>query len=237
MHVRGLDLYRSGLKIVSDLSFDLENGDLVAVIGPNGGGKTTLLEALASKFLPKDARGVLKRRDLLHSDTAYLPQVSAAQRHFPLLVKDVVACGLWVRLGIWGSMNRSHHALIGEALAAVGLEKFADQPIQALSGGQFQRMLFARLMVQDARLLLLDEPLTGVDPPTRAYLVSLIQEWHKAGKTVMVVLHDPHVVRTTFPKTLLLAREFSAFGDTRSILTPEVLRKAYGHAQDWEGEA
>jgi zinc/manganese transport system ATP-binding protein len=132
------------------------------------------------------------------------------------------------------SIKSKHRVQIQEALSKVGLQGFAFESISSLSGGQFQRVLFARMMVQEARLLLLDEPFAGVDAPTERDLLAFIEEWRIQGKTQVVVLHDLAVVRNFFPKTLLLARDFFCFGETSRVLTMENLQRSYERAQSWE---
>ena len=115
---------------------------------------------------------------------------------------------------------------VHEAIAAVGLTGFEGRPIGSLSGGQMQRTLFARLLLQDARVILLDEPFTAIDAKTAADLFDLVRRWHSEQRTVLAALHDIDLVRSSFPQTLLLAREPVAWGTTGEVLTPENLLKA-----------
>ncbi len=174
--------------IVRGLTFSLKQGMSVAVVGPNGGGKSTLLEALAISSSDIKTTGTLRCPHTCAS--AYLPQHAESQRHFPLRVRDVVAGGLWHALGPLRPLGRLHVQHIEEALETVGLSGFALQPIAALSGGQFQRVLFARLIVQKAQLIFLDEPLSALDLPTQKDLMNLIQSWQTPKNAQMVILHD-----------------------------------------------
>lgn len=237
---RDLNIFRSGRLIVKGMSLEIFRGTQVAIVGPNGGGKSTFLSLLAhpvSKTL--HIQGLLKRHYVWQRDVAYLPQLSQAQRHFPLLVQDVVAAGLWRELGPLRPLRPSHRRSVEEALQGVGLAGLATRSIGALSGGQFQRVLFARLSIQNAPLLLLDEPFNGVDAATQKDLMILLQNWQAQGKTILVVLHDLGLVRQAFSQALLLARDFSRFGPVDTVLTPENLEKASQQAQLWqeEGEA
>ena len=236
LEAKNLTLFRDKTPILQDVTFSVVPGSLVAVVGPNGGGKSTLLQGLANPDLkPSQYGGELRRSAVFVRQMAYLPQRSEAQRGFPLLVRDVVAGGLWREVGALRPLTLSHHQQIDRALETVGLSGFSLQPIGALSGGQFQRVLFARLIVQNAQLLLLDEPLTGVDHHTQQDLMSLIRKWREEGRTQLVVLHDLECVRQFFPDTLLLARTFSRFGPTAQVLKEKNWTHAIKEAHTWEG--
>lgn len=196
-------------------------GSLTAVVGPNGAGKTTLLKGLVGELKPLEGRIDLPARDI-----AYLPQQSAIDRSFPITVTELVAMGLWGRLGAFGGVTRTHRNCIAEGLAAVGLTGFERRSIGTLSGGQMQRVLFARLLLQEADVLLLDEPFTAIDAQTASDLLGIISRWHREGKTIIAVLHDLDIVRTHFPRALLLARDLVAHDDTHSVLTAENLMQA-----------
>jgi len=202
----------------------VKDGTMLAVVGPNGAGKSTLFKAIAGMLKPLS--GSITRDPFDGRDIAYLPQTPDIDRSFPIAVYDMVAMGLWRSRGVFGGITAKDHDAIGAAIAAVGLSGFERRPIGTLSGGQVQRMLFARLVAQDARLILLDEPFAAIDARTSAELVSLVQRWYGERRTVLAALHDVDLVRTIFPETLLLAREPVAWGPTREVLTPENLNKA-----------
>jgi zinc/manganese transport system ATP-binding protein len=208
---------------VHHLSGVVEEGALLAVVGPNGAGKSTLFKGITGLLAPLSgaiARGVGVR------DIAYLPQVAEIDRTFPIHVYDLVAMGLWRRIGAFGAIGETEREKIRDAIAAVGLTGFEQRQIAALSGGQMQRVLFARLLLQDSRLIVLDEPLNAIDERTVGDLVRLIHRWHDERRTVVAALHDLDLVRRHFPHTLLLAREPVAWGETGRVLTPENLIKA-----------
>jgi zinc/manganese transport system ATP-binding protein len=138
----------------------------------------------------------------------------------------MVAMGLWHRSGLFGGIDRRGRGAVEKAIAAVGLTGFEVRAIGTLSGGQTQRMLFARLLLQDARIIILDEPFNAVDAKTSADLFDLVQRWHGEQRTVLTAMHDIDFVRTHFPETLLLAREPVAWGKTAAVLTPENLLTA-----------
>ncbi len=159
-------------------------------------------------------------------EIAYLPQVPDIDRTFPINVYDMVAMGLWRTKGLFGGIAGKDRHVIEDAIAAVGLTGFEQRAIGTLSGGQMQRMLFARLLIQDARVIVLDEPFTAIDDRTAADLLDLVRRWHGERRTVLAALHDIDLVKANFPETLLLAREPVAWGATREVLTPENLNKA-----------
>jgi zinc/manganese transport system ATP-binding protein len=227
----GVTLRHGATEAVAGLTGSFAPGSLTAVVGPNGAGKTTLLRALAGLHRPHSGR--IDRGTLLPADIALLPQASRPDRAFPLTCQDVAAQGLFPRLGAWRAATTEQRACVTAALGAVGLDGMADASIGVLSAGQFQRLLFARLMVQDAQLLLLDEPFNAVDEPTAEALLALLRQWHREGRTVIAVLHDLDLVRRAFPETLLLAREPIAWGPTQSVLTPANRRRARFGSDAW----
>jgi zinc/manganese transport system ATP-binding protein len=224
LHFRNLTLGYDRHPAVHHLSGALERGSLTAVIGPNGAGKSTLLKGIVGALSPLS--GAIDYAGLKRADIAYLPQAAEIDRSFPIHVYDMVAMGAWKSSGLFARIGGTHRRRIEEAIAAVGLEGFEDRPIGALSGGQMQRVLFARLLMQDAKLILLDEPFTAIDQKTAADLLDLVRRWHSESRTVLSVLHDIDLVREAFPNTLLLAREAVAWGRTKDVVTPENLLRA-----------
>jgi zinc/manganese transport system ATP-binding protein len=220
---------------VHHLSGELALGSLTAVIGPNGAGKSSLLEALAGRL--QASAGRIEIAPELAGRIAYLPQQSHIDRSFPLGVLDLVALGHWPRRGAFGAIDAPLLAKAREALAAVGLSGFEQRRIGELSVGQFQRVLFARLLLQDAQLILLDEPFNGIDARTSADLLTVVRRWHGEARTVVAVLHDMELVRENFPQTLLLAREAVAWGPTAQVLHAENLFRARQMAERWDESA
>jgi zinc/manganese transport system ATP-binding protein len=202
----------------------IEKGSLLAVVGPNGAGKSTLFKGIVGALRPLAGR--IERGGLTVRDIAYLPQIADIDRTFPINVYDMVSMGLWRRSGLFGGIGRKERAEIETALAAVGLTGFEDRAIATLSGGQMQRTLFARLLLQDADLIVLDEPFNAIDTKTCADLLDLVRRWHRERRTVLAALHDMDLVQTSFPHALLLARTPVAWGPTREVLTAENLLKA-----------
>jgi zinc/manganese transport system ATP-binding protein len=209
---------------VHHITGDVRPGALLAVIGPNGAGKSTLLKGIAGELRPLG--GSIAFDGVKASGIAYLPQQNETDRLFPISVFDCVSMGLWRKIGAFGALDGKHEDEVGRALATVGLQGLSNRLVGALSGGQFQRVLFARLLLQDAAIILLDEPFRAVDSKTVADLTALIERWHKEGRTVLAALHDIEQVRAHFPDTLILAREVVAWGATRNVLTPANLAKS-----------
>ncbi|MGE4048186.1 MAG: metal ABC transporter ATP-binding protein [Acetobacteraceae bacterium] len=212
----GVSLRHGQRAVVHELTGCFTPGSLTALIGPNGAGKTTLLRAIAG--LHPLAEGHIDRGGLAPAQIALLPQASTMDRSFPISCRDVVVLGATGRLGPFRAIRPAHMRLADAALAAVGLPNHAATPIGALSSGQFQRVLFARLMLQDAPVLLLDEPFNAVDATTLVDLLRIIRAWHAQGRTIVAVLHDLDLVHDAFPRTLLLAGSQVDWGPTAAAL-------------------
>jgi zinc/manganese transport system ATP-binding protein len=220
---------------VHHLSGSFPAGGLTALVGPNGGGKSTLLKALAG-VLPVSS-GRLDLDGLRRRDIAYLPQHAEIDRSIPLSVLDLVCVGFLPRAGLFGGITRAMRTEAQRALQLVGLGGFENRLIDGMSIGQFQRALFARVLVQDARMILLDEPFAAIDAATTNDLVALMLRWHEEGRSVIVVSHDLELVRRACPETLLLAREPVAWGATNQVLTPELLAQARRRSEAWDESA
>jgi zinc/manganese transport system ATP-binding protein len=230
-----LTLGYNGHPAVHHLSGVFEPGSMTAVVGPNGSGKSTLLKGLTGILRPLGGR--IERGCLRISQMAYLPQQAEIDRSFPITVLDIVALGLWQRIGMFGGMKKELWEQAWQALGAVGLEGFEPRAIGDLSAGQFQRVLFARLLLQDCPVILLDEPFTAVDARTTADLLGVIRRWHAENRTIIAVLHNYDQVRSYFPKTLMLARDPIGWGDTHEVLTPENLQLARQMSEAWDETA
>lgn len=209
---------------IHHLTGAVKAGALLAVIGPNGAGKSTLLRGIVGLLPPLG--GSLVHGALAPRDIAYLPQIAEIDRSFPISVFDFVSTGLWRLRGAFGGLRRADRERISDALAAVGLNGFERRGIGTLSGGQTQRMLFARMLLQDARMIVLDEPFNAIDSKTVEDLFALVAQWHREGRTIVVALHDLDLVKARFPETLLLARTAVAWGATDEVLTADNLAAA-----------
>jgi zinc/manganese transport system ATP-binding protein len=168
---------------------------------------------------------------------ALLPQQAALDRGFPLSCFDAVLFGLWGEAGGFRAIGPAGRERAEAALAAVGLQGFQQRPVGSLSAGQFQRVLFARLLLQDAPVILLDEPFNALDARTAADLLAMVRRWHGEGRTIIAVLHDLELVQREFPETLLLARDCLGWGPTGQVLTAANRLRARMMAEAWDPAA
>jgi zinc/manganese transport system ATP-binding protein len=216
---------------VSGLTGRFASGSLTAVVGPNGSGKSTLLMALAGHLEPLS--GAIDRGGVPATQIAYLPQAHGLDLKFPLRILDLISLGFIGRRGLFGGLDRKDRERLAAAVAAVGLQGLEQRPIGAVSGGQLQRALFARVLVQDAQLVLLDEPFNGIDARTAEDLGELMAGWPVQGRTVIAVLHDLDLARRLCPNTLVLAREQVAWGPSDEALVQDSLARANRLAETW----
>lgn len=219
LKVSDLSVNFGPIPAIMGLNAEISQGSLTAVVGPNGAGKSTLLKAVTGQLRP--ASGKVSFGKLKRSQIAYLPQQSSIERDFPISVLEIVSMGLWNEIGAFGTPNKRQRQDVEGAIAAVGLTGLEVRTISELSGGQLQRALFARLLLQKGKLILLDEPFNAVDAKTLKDLLEVIKSWHAEGTTVVAVLHDHETVRAHFPETLMMARELVAHGPTLRVLTGE----------------
>jgi zinc/manganese transport system ATP-binding protein len=220
---------------VHHLTGEIRQGELLALIGPNGAGKSTLLKGIMGQLRPLE--GTIRLNAGHIREIGYLPQQNDVDRSFPISVFDCVAMGLWHDIGIWRGIGADGKRAVLGALATVGLTDFDNRSVGTLSGGQFQRVLFARLLLQDASVILLDEPFRAVDTKTVHDLIKLILRWHAEGRTIIAALHDLDQVRACFPRTLVIARELVAWGETSAVLVPDVLSRARRLCEAWDEDA
>jgi zinc/manganese transport system ATP-binding protein len=233
IHLNNLTLTYQRHPAVHHITVTIPRGSLLAIVGPNGAGKSTLLNALSGNT-PVSAGRI---EGLTPSDVAYLPQQTQLDKSFPLNVEQLVVMGLWQRVGSGQSLNTKQHRLCKDAIASVGLDGFERRMIETLSGGQLQRALFARVLLQDQPVILLDEPFNAIDTKTVAELTLIIKQWHQAERTVLMVTHDLDHVRQHCPQTLLLARECIGYGPTQKVLTAENLTRAKQLCESFDDHA
>jgi ABC-type Mn2+/Zn2+ transport system ATPase subunit len=230
IQVRNLDVAYDRRLVVEDVTFSVPGGAMVGIIGPNGGGKSTLLKAVLG--LVPQARGtveVLERpvnrgvRQLV----GYVPQREDVDWNFPVSAFDVVMMGRVPSMKLLRRPTAHDKELAWEALSTVGMEKYADTRIGEFSGGQQQRIFLARALAQEAEVLLLDEPVSGVDAPSQHEIFDLLRSLKEAGKTVIVATHDLSCVAERFDLALLLNKRVVAFGRPEEVFTSELLNETY----------
>jgi len=199
---------------LEELTGEFAAGSLTAVVGANGAGKSTLLAAIAG--VVRLAGGTLSCA--ARHRLAYLPQIVTIDREYPLTVTELIALGGWREFGAFRSPGTALLARAATAAEAVGLAARVGRRIAELSAGELQRALFARLVLQDATVILLDEPFAAVDAQTVPVLIDQVTRWHQEGRTVIAVIHDLELVQGRFPMTLVLARRCLAWGPTEMAL-------------------
>ncbi|MEM6467018.1 MAG: ABC transporter ATP-binding protein [Pseudomonadota bacterium] len=221
LDIRNLALGYPDLTLFSNLTMQIEQGSTLAVLGANGSGKSTFVKLLLGLMHP--LRGSLRWPKGKPSEVGYLAQMTEFDRRFPLRVRDLAAMGAWKGFGLSGRLDGASQRTVDDALAAADVLDIANQSLHTLSGGQLQRALFARVIMQDAPLILLDEPFAAVDQTTEADLLSIIDQWRAQGRAVVLVVHDLSSVLDHCDYALLLGKGQANFGLVDDVLTPERL--------------
>ncbi|TVQ52350.1 MAG: metal ABC transporter ATP-binding protein [Rhodobacteraceae bacterium] len=230
LHVEDLTVSYDGAPVLWDIDLDIPPGVMCAIVGPNGAGKSTLIKAALGLVRPVagHVRFLGHAVGRMRGRIGYVPQRHSVDWDFPTTVRDVVEMGLYRSLGWFRRPGRDARARALAALADVGMQDYADRQISQLSGGQQQRVFIARALVQDAPILILDEPMAGVDAATEAAIIALLKRLRDDGRTVIVVHHDLTTVRSYFDWLVMLNVRIIAQGPVRAVYTPENLRAAYG---------
>lgn len=224
-----VSLHYDGRAALEDVTFHLHAGERVAVVGPNGAGKSTLFKIVAGVLRPTDGEvTVYGFGPGGHICIGYVPQRSQVDWRFPVSVAEVVMMGRVARLGLFGWPKKRDWDLVRAALETVGMADLAKRQIGELSGGQQQRMFIARALAQEAELMLMDEPLTGLDVPAQEGLLALLDDLQARRVTIMVATHDLEQAAHYFDRILLLNRRVVAFGTPQHVLQAKYLAQAYG---------
>ncbi len=229
LEISGLSAAYNGLAALEDISFQLEPGERVALIGPNGAGKSTLMKIIAG-VLPASSGEVrvFGQRPSHHICIAYVPQRSQVDWNFPVTISDVVMMGRVGQIGLLRWPKKSDWELVARSLEQVGMSAYANRQISELSGGQQHRVFIAQALAQQADLILLDEPLTGLDTPAMEAIFRILDLLQRRGVNVMVATHDLSLASRQFDRVMLLNRRLLGFGPPEQIITPERLLSAYG---------
>ena len=230
LEVRGLRVSYGAQPVLEDVVFALPAGQLVGIIGPNGAGKTTMLKAvlglvpIAAGTIAAGGAAIARRG----GHVAYVPQRDAINWRFPASVADVVLMGRYGRLGWLKRPGAADRAIALRCLEQVGMDAFTTRPIAELSGGQQQRVFLARALAQEPEVLLLDEPISGVDAPTQEAILAILSGLAAQGKTLLITTHDLRCNMGHFDALLALNRRVIALGPVEQVLTPDVLTRTYG---------
>ncbi len=230
LEVQKLSVYYGSLLALNGISFSITCGHTLALMGPNGAGKSTLIKALAGLLRP-DSGAILWNGSPLHDtpgEIAYLPQRSDVDWSFPITVRSLVEMGRYPSLGLWKKFGRHDRDIVEKSLCVLGMETLADRQISELSGGQQQRAFLARALAQEAHVLLLDEPFTGLDAPVCQSLGRLLNSLAAEGRLVIASHHDLNTAADIFDTILLMNRELEAFGPPKETLAPARIREVYG---------
>lgn len=222
--VQDLTVAYNGTPAIERVGFDLAEGQTLAIIGPNGAGKSTLLKAMMGLIQPRAGRVVIAP----HIRVGYIPQQDEVNWDFPVTVEDTVMMGLARRVGWLRWPRREHWDAVHEALARVGLSREAKRPVGDLSGGQRRRAFIARALVQQARLLLLDEPFAGVDVAAQDELLAILDALHQEGLAIILSTHDLQLAFNRFQRVMALRQHLIAYGPPQEVYKPEILAHLYG---------
>ena len=221
---------------LKDISLVLQGPTITGILGPNGAGKSTLLKSMLG-IIPHEGHAFIDDKEMKKSlkKVAYVEQKVHIDYNFPIKVKECVSLGLYPSIPLFHTLKANHWKKVDEALEIVGLSDYADRQISQLSGGQFQRVLIARCLVQDADYILLDEPFVGIDSVSEEIIMNTLRDLKKAGKTVLIVHHDLGKVAHYFDQVLLLNKELIAFGTTKETFPQANLKQAYGNRLFFDG--
>lgn len=210
--------------IVHHLNLHIPSKTCNAIIGPNGCGKSSLLKSIINMNTKYDGK---IKCSLSKEHISYLPQANNIDRNFPINTFELVSMGLWNKVGLLRNFSSDDTDRIFSILKTLEIDKFYNKPICSLSGGQFQKALFARIMLQDTPLIILDEPFNAIDAKTIKKLLDVIEEWKNKQKTILCVLHDFTIALKHFDHTLLLSKNINVYGKTSDIITQENIDQAF----------
>ena len=236
IRIENLSVSYKETSALKDISLVLQGPTITGIIGPNGAGKSTLLKSMLG-IIPHEGHAFIDDKEMKKSlkKVAYVEQKIHIDYNFPIKVKECVSLGLYPSIPLFHTLKASHWKKVAEALEIVGLSDYADRQISQLSGGQFQRVLIARCLVQDADYILLDEPFVGIDSVSEEIIMNTLRDLKKSGKTVLIVHHDLGKVAHYFDQVLLLNKELIAFGPTKEAFTQANLKQAYGNRLFFDG--
>ena len=229
IEMKNLSVSYQGQLALEPISLTIKGPTITGIIGPNGAGKSTLIKGMLG-IVESEGQTFLDRKPMKQelSKIAYVEQKIHIDYNFPIKVKECVSLGLYPKIKLFQRLKASDWEKVARALKIVGLEDFAERQISQLSGGQFQRVLIARCLVQEAKYIFLDEPFVGIDSVSEEIIMETLRQLRKAGKTILIVHHDLSKVVAYFDQVLLLNKGVIAFGSTESTFTKENMQETYG---------
>ena len=229
IEMKNLSVSYQGQLVLEPTSLTIKGPTITGIIGPNGAGKSTLIKGMLG-IVESEGQTFLDRKPMKQelSKIAYVEQKIHIDYNFPIKVKECVSLGLYPKIKLFQRLKAADWEKVARALKIVGLEDFAERQISQLSGGQFQRVLIARCLVQEADYIFLDEPFVGIDSVSEEIIMATLRQLRKAGKTILIVHHDLSKVVTYFDQVLLLNKKVIAFGSTESTFTKENMQQTYG---------
>ncbi len=229
--VEHLSVQYGDLDVLEDVSFTVNSGELVGIIGPNGAGKSTLLKAILN-LVPASGTVTVAGKPLTRRQrrVAYVPQVNVVNWRFPATVREVVVMGRYGQIGWLRRPGKADYALADAALEQVNMAHLASRPIVELSGGQQQRVFLARALAQEPQVMLLDEPISGVDVPTQEVILHLLRDLSTTGRTLLVTTHHLQHLEHHFDTLLCLNHRLIAYGPPTSVMTREVVEATFGRS-------
>jgi manganese/iron transport system ATP-binding protein len=228
LETKGISVRFNGTLALDDVSFQLQPGERVAIIGPNGAGKSTLFNVISGVIPPTQGQvKIYGNKPGHHICISYVPQRSQVDWQFPVNVADVVMMGRIGKLGLFHWPKRRDWDLVHESLQLVGLDRLSNRQIGELSGGQQQRVFIARALAQEAELMLMDEPLTGLDARSHEGIFAILDRLRERKVTIMVATHDLNLAAERFDRLMLLNQQLIGFGQAGDVFTPELLSRAY----------
>ena len=221
-------IYEGGQLALDKVSITIEKGNIVGILGPNGAGKSSFMKALLGLVA---VEGQVFLAGKVGKETAgniaYVEQRSQIDPHFPITVRECVSLGLYKEIGLFRRLKKSDWTKVDTVLEQVGLPSYAKKPIHTLSGGQFQRMLVARCLVQDREIIFLDEPFVGIDAVSERIIMDILKNLRNQGRTILIVHHDLSKVKRYFDSIMILNKKLLASGPVQHVFTAENLSKAY----------
>ena len=227
--IKDLTVSYQGQLALDKANLNINGPTITGIIGPNGAGKSTLIKALLG-IIDHKGQALLKGNPLKleRKQIAYVEQKINIDYNFPIKVKECVSLGLYPKIKLFQRLKTSDWDKVNQALKIVGLEDFAERQISQLSGGQFQRVLIARCLVQEAEYIFLDEPFVGIDSVSEEIIMGTLRRLKEEGKTILIVHHDLSKVTAYFDQVFLFNKKIIAFGPTEATFTKENMQKTYG---------